>query len=259
MSRTCLRVASAICALAVISLLPPFSTEVQAQAAAVDPEAVEILHRTTEYLGSLEQFSTHAWNLREDELDSGHRVDYEISGRVTIRRPDKLRGERREAGLREDIYYDGKSVTLYNETEQYYMTQPAPATIDEMLRFVYQYAELYPVSDLIWHDSFPWLMQGVEVARIIGTEVIQGISTTHLLFIRPDVEFQIWVPESGPPLPVKYIVTDNSTPEMLSIVTYLSDWNLEPNAPDEFFEFVPPEGTEEVPFPELDAADAPSR
>ena len=254
-----LRVAAASCALAVISLSPTFPAEVRAQAPAVDPEAVELLRRTTEYLGSLKQFSTHAWNLREDEIDSGHRVDYEVSGRVTIRRPDKLRGERREGDIRQDIYYDGKKVTLYNETEHYYMTQPAPATIDEMLRFVYRYAELYPVSDLIWHDSFPWLMQGVEIARIIGTEVIQGVPATHLLFVRPDVEFQIWVPESGPPLPVKYVVTDNATPEMLSIVTYLSDWNLSPDVSDQFFDFVPPQGTEEVPFPELDAANAPSR
>ena len=113
--------------------------------------------------------------------------------------------------------------------------------------------DIYPVSDLIWQDAFPYLMEGVDVAKVAGTEVIGGVACTHLVFGRPDLGFQIWVPESGPPLPTKYVVTDHGTPEMLSIVTYITDWNLEPTVSDDTFAFVPPEGAKKVPFPKPDS------
>jgi hypothetical protein len=61
---------------------------------AVDKEAVELLRSTMDYLGSLESFSAFVFNLREDLLDSGQRIDLESSGAVTVVRPNKLRGVR---------------------------------------------------------------------------------------------------------------------------------------------------------------------
>ena len=239
--------AYALGALALSATIAPARAQ-ESQDSAVDPAAVELLRSTMDYLGSLERFSAHVWNLREDVHDSGHRVDTEASGGVTVVRPNKLRGVRHAGPVDEDLYYDGKQVTVYSEADQVYMSWPAPATIEEMFLFLHDFVEIYPVSDLIWKDAFPYLMEGVDLAKVVGTEVIGGVTCTHLLFGRPDLGFQIWVPVSGPPLPAKYIVTDNATPEMLSIVTYISDWDLNPAVSDDYFTFVAPEGAREVLF-----------
>ena len=60
------------------------------QSAGVDPGAVKVLRGMTDYLGGLKQFSVVALNMREDMLISGHRVDYEVTSKVIVSRPDKL-------------------------------------------------------------------------------------------------------------------------------------------------------------------------
>ena len=240
---------AAACALGACALTMVAAPEAPAQAIDVDPEAVDLLRRSLDYLGSQERLSATVYNLREDVHESGDRVDFESSGEVLLVRPDKLRGVRHAEPVDEILYYDGSRVTFYNDVENVYMSMRAPGTIEEMFLAIYEYVELYPVSDLIWRDAFPLLMQGVDLAVVVGPETIGGVETTHLLFGRPDLGFQIWIPTSGPPLPVKYVVTDFATPEQLSIVTYITDWDTDPDVADGSFTFVPPSGAREMPFP----------
>lgn len=105
-----------------------------------------------------------------------------------------------------------------------------------------------PLSDLMWRNVFPLMMQGVTVAQVIGKEDIGGVTCDHLLFSRPGGDFQIWIPDSGRPLPLKYVVTDTGTPSLLSIVTIISNWNVSPAVTDAMFTFVPPKGVKAVAF-----------
>ena len=82
----------ALATLAVVAAAPAVS---RAQGAGVDPEAVKLLRRMTDYLGSLKQFSVHTQTILEDVLASGHRVDFDVSANVIISRPNKLRAERK--------------------------------------------------------------------------------------------------------------------------------------------------------------------
>jgi hypothetical protein len=238
--------AGALGALALTMFAAP---PVRAQVIDVEPEAVDLLRRALDYLGARDRLSATVYNLREDVHESGDRIDFESSGEVILVRPNKLRGVRHAEPVDEAIYYDGSKVTFYNDVENVYMSLPLSGTIEEMFLAVHEYVELYPVSDLLWQNAFPLLMQGVDLATIVGRELIGGVEATHLLFGRPDLGFQIWIPTSGPPLPVKYIVTDFATPEQLSIVTYITDWDTDPDVADDTFTFDPPAGARELPFP----------
>ena len=127
---------------------------------------------------------------------------------------------------------------------------------DARLRARVARASAYPVSDLVYRNAFPLLMQDVTLALVIDKEVIGGVKCDHLLFSRPGVDFQVWVAEGGTPLPHKYVVTDTGTPELLSITSIMSDWNVAPAAADAQFNFVPPQGTKAITFmPIKQAAD----
>ena len=91
-------------------------------------------------------------------------------------------------------------------------------------------------------------MQDVTLALMIGKEVIGGVECEHVLFSRPGVDFQVWVPAGGAPLPRKYVVTDTGTPELLSITTLMTDWDAAPAAVDSQFRFVPSSGTKAITF-----------
>ena len=249
MNKLTFRMAMALPALGLLVLAAAFATEVGAQPPAVDPAATQILERMTTYLGNLQQFSVHTQNNLEDELDSGHRVDFDISAEVSIRRPNKLMAERKGDLVDQKFFYDGKTLTLYNPSEKVYATETAPGTIEEMLDFARETLGLMvPVADLVYRNAFPLLMQDVTLAVVVGKSVIAGIRCDHLLFSRPGVDFQVWIADSGPPLPHRYVVTDTGIPSRLSISTIMSDWNVSPSIADSQFTFEPSKEAKPISF-----------
>ena len=95
---------------------------------------------------------------------------------------------------------------------------------------------------------FRCLMQDVTVAAVVGKTVIGGVKCDHLLFSRPDVDFQVWIAEGSRPFPHKYVVTETTTPALLSITTVLSNWKTDAAVDDAQFKFVPPKGTSAIRF-----------
>jgi hypothetical protein len=254
------RKVGALLAVGLFVLSAIFCTELRAQAPAVEPAATKILKRMTDYLGSLKQFSLDTQTTLEDLLDSGHRVDFDISANVIISRPNKLRAERKGELVDQIFYYDGKTLTLHNPSDKVYATEPAPGTIEELLDFARESLGLtVPVADLVYRNGFQLLMQDVTFARVIGKSFIDGVKCDHLLFSRPGVDYQVWVADNGKPLPRKYVVTDTGTPELLSITTVMRDWNVASAVNDSRFTFVPPQGVKQITFMPLETSGGSSR
>lgn len=220
-----------------------------AQAPTVDPAAVQKLKEATDFLAGLPQFSVKTDNVIEELQFSGHRVDYDLSNSVTVKRPDKMLAARAGGLMDQRLFYDGKSMTLYNPQEKVYATESAPDTIEKMIELAREkIGILLPAADLLYRDAFPLFMQDVTLAVVVGESVINGVKCTHLLFSRPEVDFQLWIADGDKPWPLKYVVSETGTPERLSITTILSDWNTAPAVDDALFRFVPPQGTQAIEF-----------
>lgn len=230
------------------------------QAPAVDPAAVQKLKQATEFLAGLPQFSVKTDNVIEELQFSGHRVDHDLSNSVTIKRPDKMRAARAGGLMDQRLFYDGKSMTLYNPNEKVYATEPAPDTIEKMIELAREkIGILLPAADLLYRNAFPLMMQDVTLAVVVGKSVIGGVTCDHLLFSRPEVDFQLWIADGDKPWPLKYVVTETGTPARLSITTVLSGWDTAAVLDDSGFEFVPPKGTQPIEFMPLEPAGGSSR
>jgi hypothetical protein len=215
----------------------------------VDPAATRILQKMTDYVGSLQQFSVHTQNTLEDLLVTGQRVDVDVSADVAISRPNKLHAERKGDLVDQVFTYDGQTLALYNPSDKVYATRSAPGSIEEMLDFARESLGLMvPAADLVYRNAFALLMQDVNLAVVVGKSVIGEVTCDHLLFSRPGVDFQVWVADSGRPLPYKYKVTDTGTPALVSVTTIISDWNVSPELGDDRFTFVPPQGVRQIDF-----------
>ena len=244
--------ATASLAMGVLALLVTVSTEARAQTPAVDPAAVQILKRMTDFLDGLQQFSVKAENSIEDLHASGHRVDRDLMARVAVKRPNKLIAERTGELLNQRLFYDGKTLTLYNLSQKVYATEKAPPTIEEMITFARETVGiLLPAADLLYRNAFPLFMQDVTLATVVGKGFVGGVECDHLLFSRPGVDFQIWVADGKRPLPHKYVVISTATPPLLNITTVMSDWNIAPSAADALFNFKPPQGAKAIIFMSL--------
>ena len=68
------RMASAWFALGMLALLATVSTDARAQTPAVDPAAVQLLKRMTDFLDGLQQFSVNTHSMIEELHVSGHRA-----------------------------------------------------------------------------------------------------------------------------------------------------------------------------------------
>ena len=189
------RIGLAWFALGVLTLLVAVSTDARAQAPAVDPAAVQVLKRMTDYLDGLPQFSVNIQAIIEELHVSGHRVDYDLSVDVTVKRPNKLRALR-GGYSNQRIYYDGKTVTVYNPKEKVYATKEAPDTIENMITLARETLGMtLPAVDLLYRNAFPLLMQDVTLAVVVGKTAVRGVRYDHLLFSRPGVDFQVFVAE----------------------------------------------------------------
>ena len=245
------RAAMAWIAFGTVALLVtvPLDTRAQAQKPAVDPAAVQKLQQMTTFLDGLQKFSVRTQNTIEDMHVSGHRVDYDLSANVTVKRPNKLYAARAGELMDQRFFYDGKTLALHNPAQHVFAIKEAPETIEKMITFARETVGiLLPAADLLYRNAFPLLSQDLTLAVVVDQAIVGGVKCDHLLFSRPGVDFQIWVAEGKQPWPCKYVVTDTDSPSRLSITTVFSHWNAAPAVDDAQFKFVPPKGATEIPF-----------
>ena len=154
------RMAGAWLALGSLTLWVGIPADALAQVPAVDPVAVQRLKQSTDFLAGLPQFSVKTDNVIEELQFSGHRVDYDVSNSVTIRRPDKMRAARAGGLMDQRLFYDGRTMTLYNPNEKVYASEKAPDTIEKMIELAREkIGILLPAADLLYRNAFPLLMQ----------------------------------------------------------------------------------------------------
>jgi len=230
------------------------SEDVLIETLSVDSEAIEILRRGLDFLSGLSKFSVQTQSTYEDLLYENYRVDYETSNRITVNRPDKIRIERYGLKMHQIFYFDGKDFTLNNPYDNVYATEPISGDIEDMFHIARDSHGISgPASDLIYKNSFFLLSQDLKSATIIGKEMIGDIMCDHLFFDRNDgVSFQIWISESAPYLPYKYVVTDTSTPNLLSFGIVMSNWDTDPKITDKMFQFTPTKDLKKIMFLKID-------
>ena len=65
-----------------------------------------------------------------------------------------------------------------------------------------------PAADLIYSNAFQILTEDVTSGLVVRENaLLDGQPCTRLAFRKPDVDIQVWLRNSDPPLPVKYVLT----------------------------------------------------
>jgi hypothetical protein len=221
----------------------------RAQSSDVDPDAIALLRRTTDYLTSLKQFRMEMDTTIEAVLSTGQKLQFGHRVAATVQRPNKLRAERVGELISQVFYYDGKSLSVNLPDERYYATVPAPPTIEAMLDFARDKLNVIaPGADLVYKNAFERLTEGLTSAFVVGKAVVGGVRCDHIAFRNPEVDWQIWIQEGDKPLPRKFVVTSKRMPESPQFVVVMSKWDAAPKVTDASFRFVPPKGSRQIEF-----------
>lgn len=232
----------------------------QVQGAGVEQAAERLLRRMTDHMAALQQFSVETQNTLEAVLASGQKIQFVVNASVMLRRPNKLRAERMGDLVSQEVFYDGKALTLYNPADKVYATVAAPDTVEGMLDFARDRLDIVaPAGDFLYRNAFDLLMQVTTSGFVVGKAMIGGVKCDHLAFRGPEVDWQVWIADGNQPLPRRYVVTTRdpaSHPEFTAVMT---NWNVAPNLTDARFSFARPAGAKAIDFLTREAGSAPTR
>ncbi|MFP5240372.1 MAG: DUF2092 domain-containing protein [Acidobacteriota bacterium] len=238
------RIRMGIAALALAALLPALATAAgmdDKSQPRLDPQALDILEKSCKALAALKEFSFHADVALDKVYEDGSKVQFSRVMQLNVRRPDAFRVVTTGDDLKAASFFDGKTFTVLQPDKKTWGQIPAEMTIDAVLdRLADVYGLESPLGDLI--VSQPCARLKMTAAVYVGKGMVGQTVCDHLFFQGPGADWQLWVPEKGPALPAKMLITDRSLPRDPQFQAVFSAWKEAPIAA-KTFSFSAPEGT----------------
>jgi hypothetical protein len=215
----------------------------------MDPQAEKLLRRMSDYLAGLQKFTVRTENTIEAVLTSGQKLQFSSPATASVWRPNKLRADRKGDILNQEFFYDGKTLTLYNQKENLYATASAPPTIDAMLDFAREKLDVIaPGAELMYGNAAERMLKETTSGFVVGPSVVAGVKTTHLAFRGAEIDWQIWIEDGAKPLPRKFILTSKKVAGEPQFTVVMRSWDAAPKLTERMFTFIPPKGAKKIEF-----------
>ena len=213
----------------------------------MDPAADELLKRATDYLQAAKTLTVKAVIEYEVFLRSGHKVQLERQADVLLERPDKLRAEITGDVPNRQLFYDGKTVTIYNVDHNAYAVIEAPNTIDAMMDFLYETFDVpLPLADVLVNDPAGNYDEHTTFSKYLGLHDVDGEPCHHVLLSNDEIDYQLWILDGPEPLLRKIVINYVNEPGVPQYTARLGDWERDTQTTRSMFEFVPPDGADEI-------------
>ncbi len=214
-----------------------------------DPEADTQLKKMSDYLASLKSMTFVADHTTEAVLTSGQKVEFGARSDVSIQRPNRVRSDRVGQLADGSFFYDGKTFTVFGARKNMYATAEAPPTINEAIDVARTKLGLeIPAADLLVDDVYNSLREGKVAGKYLGKVELDGILCHHIAYQGKDTDFQLWVQDGSKPLPRKYVITTKDEESQPEFTVRFSNWDLNPQLPDDLFAWKPPQNAEKIQF-----------
>ena len=216
--------------------------------AAIEPGAREVVRRACDYLQSLDRFSVAVEISYDEVLAAGHKLQYNRAGRLLVERPDRFRFESESDKGYRTAWYDGQSLTIYDEDLNVYAMFEAPDTIDATLDLIAERGIVLPLDDLLYSQPCAGLGEHVQSGYYVGLNYADGGFHHHVLLATDAVDVQLWVEDDDTPLIRKVVITYGEEPGEPQFIALLRDWDAAPAPSPADFVFTPPTGAKEIDF-----------
>jgi hypothetical protein len=224
--------------------------------ALIEPKAMDALNKMGIFLRTLKAYEVSLKISKDEVLDSGQKVMVDGTSELTVQTPNQFHYSTKIDEAHRDLqfFYDGKTFTIYGNTNKFYATVPAPATIHELLDIA---QERYDI-DLPFRDLFVWGTDRADIAAIqsaiyIGPATIDNVPCDHYAYRNVDVDWQIWIQQGEKPLPRKLVITTMDEEQHPQYVSNMS-WNLSPKINNKLFIFVPSKDAHKIEFAVVEVA-----
>lgn len=219
-------------------------------AAETDLDAKTILMRMAQFLSKTPRFSVNLSGSYEVLQESGQKIEFGESRKITVSRPNGLHVEVEHSdGEKHIVQYDGKEITAYSPSQNVYAQVSKPGGIDAaVVYFLKDLGMRLPLAMLLTSRLPAELDRRTQTLDYVEKTVIDGTSTHHLAGRTETVDYQAWIAEGAQPLPLRIVLIYKNEEGHPAFRAQFSDWNLMPEVKDSQFTFIPPEGSRKIAF-----------
>lgn len=220
----------------------------------IDPDAMAALDAMSAYLQTLVSFSVKSDATTEVVLESGQKIQFGGTVDLKVHRPNAFMVKSEADTRTREMYYDGKSFTIFAPRLAYYASFDAPPSIGQTLESARtNYGIEVPLADLFTWGTDQTIRARVQEAMMIRTETIDGKECMHYAFRQEMVDWQLWLEEGEKPLPCKIVITSKDDPAMPQYTSVL-EWDLTTPVPASSLAFNPPADAHRITIEEVSQA-----
>lgn len=234
------------------TLALPLVLAVSSPALAQGEEAKGILKAMSDYVTAQQQIQL-TFDV-DIEVITPHleKLQFASSGELKLSRPDKLQATRSGGYAHVELFFDGKTATVYGADSNAFAQVEMPGSIDQMIdRLRAEHHVEMPGADLLLSDLYDELAAGVIEAKYIGRGVVDGVECEHLAFRNRETDWQLWVELGSAPIPRKYVITSKTLAAAPQYTLRIKSWDTKTPLDAGAFAFEPPEGVKSVDFTAL--------
>ncbi|MCD6272764.1 MAG: DUF2092 domain-containing protein [Deltaproteobacteria bacterium] len=201
----------------------------------------------TKKLAETNQFSVTLHMSYDTVQKSGQKIEFSEIRKITIKRPNHLRVEALQSdGDKSLLIFDGKTITLFNASENVYAQTDYPGDVDAAIRYsVAKMGIRVPLARMLL-STFPSEIQKLSTnIDYVEHNILGTAPTDHIVGQTKDIDYQVWVAKDM--LPRRIVITYKKAPKQPQFRGDFSDWNSAPKISDDAFIFTPPKGAEKIP------------
>lgn len=216
-------------------------------------QAIAALKNMSNYLRTLEHIQLTATSTTDQVMTNGQSIQTGSHTQLTAQKPNRLYAHVTTPTKDRELYFNGKTVTLYGKQTSYYATVPAPASIQSLITVLdNRYGLELPLTDLFTWGTDKSQESKITEATVVGDETIGNKTCTHYAYRQPGIDWQLWIEKGNRPLPCKLVIigqNDDARPQHST----LYDWRNDSKTADSTYQFTPPPGSKPIELKPVDA------
>jgi hypothetical protein len=195
----------------------------------------ELVQQMSARLAAATELSATTSEVRDVVRRSGEKDRVSLTGVYSLRRPDRFH-TKLAGGKGIESWYDGKMLTVAVQQDKVFAQAPMPETVDRTLdALAERYDMALPLADLFYSSAEKALLSDTTTGGYAGTENVGETPCHHLAFRDTGVEWELWLPVRGDPLPKRLKTVDQKRKgQPVTDVTFTA-WNLAPQTSDDAF------------------------
>src|SRR5688572_3885877 len=188
----------------------------------------ELVQQMSDRLAAATEFSVATTETRDVVRLSGAKETLSGTGVYTVRRPDRFH-VKLTGGRNIESWYNGKVLTMAAHKDKVFAQAPMPESIDRTLDVLAErYDMALPMGDLFYGSAEKALLTDKTTGGYVGTENVGDTSCVHLAFKDVGVDWDLWLPEKGDPLPKRLKVVQKRRRGQPEVDLTFTAWNLAP-------------------------------